>query len=448
MLPLPSAAEPLFLNLSVAFTQPTFQRAVLLAVGTIVALGRRTVSRLLWTMRESLDAHASTYHRVFSRAVWSLWALGKVLATAILAFLPPDQPVLVPLDDTVAQHRGPRVYGKGRHRDAVRSTHSLTVWRWGHRWIVLAISVQFPFLSRPWALPVLAALYRPEELNRKEGRRHKTAPRLARQLMAVLMHWFPQRTFIFLGDGGYASHELAAFCHRHRRHATLVSRFWPDANLYTPPPKRTPRTGRPPKKGRKLPSPQQVVSHSPRTKGTVRWYGGGSRRVEWVSGTAHWHKAGQGLVPVRWVFVHDLQGTHRDEYFYTTDPNLTAPQIISLFTARWSIETTFQEVRAHLGFETTRQHVARSVLRTAPCLLGLFSLICLILAQHARHHRLRPHGTAWYAKAELTFSDALTTVRRLLWSQTLLKQSPHAKAFTKLPRRFQRVLLDCLIQAA
>jgi len=43
-----------------------------------------------------------------------------------------------------------------------------------------------------------------------------------------------------------------------------------------------------------------------------------------------------------------------------------SPQrIVSLFTRRWSIEVTFEEVRAHLGFETTRQRVAKSVLRSA-----------------------------------------------------------------------------------
>ena len=59
--------------------------------------------------------------------------------------------------------------------------------------IVLAIPVRFPFTSRYWALPVLCALYRPEELNQQEGRRHKTACHLARQLMAALIHWFPKR---------------------------------------------------------------------------------------------------------------------------------------------------------------------------------------------------------------------------------------------------------------
>jgi hypothetical protein len=43
----------------------------------------------------------------------------------------------------------------------------------------------------------------------------------------------------------------------------------------------------------------------------------------------------------------------------------TESRIIGLFTARWQIETTFQEMRAHLGFETPRQRVAKSVLRTA-----------------------------------------------------------------------------------
>ena len=130
---------------------------------------------------------------------------------------------------------------------------------------MVAFSVKLPFTWRRWALPVLVALYRPEELNRAEGRRHKTAPLLARQLMAVLIHWFPQRTFVFLDDGGYASHELARFCHRHRRHATRVSRFHKDANLYAPPPKVQRRKGRPRIKGRKLPTPQEAVAAGMRT---------------------------------------------------------------------------------------------------------------------------------------------------------------------------------------
>ena len=448
MLTIPSAAQSLFMSFSIAFTQPTFQRILPLAIGGVLTMGRRTVTGILWTMRGLIKGHSSTYHRVFSRAVWSLWPLGKVLAGTILRQIPPDEPVLVPMDDTTAQHRGKCVYGKGCHHDAVRSAHKHVVFRWGHRWVVLAISVKFPFTSRRWALPVLAALYRPEELNLAEGRRHKTPPHLARQLMAVLIHWFPERKFVFLGDGGYASHELANFCYRHRRHATLVSRFHGDANLYAPAPKRKPRIGRPRIKGRKLPTPQEVVVHRQLTEATVSWYGGSDRRVQLTSGTGHWYKSGAGLVPIRWAFVHDIQGTHRDEYFYTTDTSLSAEQIASWFTARWPIETTFQEVRTHLGFETPRQYVAKSVLRTAPCLLGLFSVVCLIFAEHTLHHRLRVRRTQWYVKAEPTFSDAIAAVRRLFWQKTIFEKAPYNKGFEKLSPKFRNLLLDYLSQAA
>jgi hypothetical protein len=448
MLTIPSAAEQIIMSFSIAFTQPTFQRFLLLAIGAILTMGRRTVTGVLWTMRAVVTGHTSTYHRVFSRASWSLWPLAKMLATAILHLVPPDEAVLVPMDDTTAQHRGKHVYGKGCHHDAVRSAHKHVVYRWGHRWVVLAISVKFPFISRRWALPVLCALYRPEELNIAEKRRHKTAPHLSRQLMSVLIHWFPERKFVFLGDGGYASHELAMFCHRHRRHATLVSRYHGDANLYAPPPKRRNRIGRPRTKGRKLPKPQQVVARRKLAPATVSWYGGSDRQVELTGSAGYWYKAGKGLVPVRWVFVHDVQGTHRDEYFYTTDISLSLQQIVSWFTARWPIETTFQEMRAHLGFETPRQYVAKSVLRTAPCLLGLFSVICLIFAEHTRGHCIQIRTTEWYVKTEPTFSDAMATVRRLFWQETIFEKASYHKGFKKLPPKLRNMLLDYLSQAA
>lgn len=448
MLTLPPAAEPLLTSFSIAFSQPSFQRALTLLVGAILTMGRRTVTGMLWTVRAIAQGHFSSYHRLFSRASWSLWPLGKVLAAAVLHWIPEDQPVPVAADDTVAQHRGAKVYGKAKHRDGVRSSQSLTVWKWGHKWVVLAIVVQWPFTTRRWALPVLCALYRSKEQNRAEGRSHKTPTQLARQLMAVLIHWFPRRRFVFLGDGGFGSHELARFFHRHRRHATLISRFHPEANLYAPPPKRQKRIGRPRLKGRKLATPRRTVArHGRGRRATVNWYGGGQRRVALISDLGQWYRAGQGLVPVRWVHVHDLQGTHRDDWVYSTDPALAPAQIVSFFTGRWPIETTFQEVRHHLGFETTRQRTEPSVLRAAPCLLGLFSIVSLIYAEHVKHAQVSLHDTPWYTKTEPTFSDALATVRRLFWEHTIFAQSRLHRGFQKLPPLLRDTLLDIVSRA-
>jgi hypothetical protein len=148
------------------------------------------------------------------------------------------------------------------------------------------------------------------------------------------------------------------------------------------------------------------------------------------------------------VFVHDVQGTHRDEYLYSTDPSMDPAQIVSLFTGRWPIETTFQEMRAQLGFETPRQRTEKSVTRMGPCLLGLFSVICLIYAEHLRRHKPRPACTAWYVKSEPTFADAMAAVRRLFWQETVLRQEPHHDAFEKVPRSLRNLLLDTLSRAA
>ncbi len=48
---------------------------------------------------------------------------------------------------------------------------------------------------------------------------------------------------------------------------------------------------------------------------------------------------------------------------------MTPQRIVETFTGRWSIETTFQKMRAYLGLGTTRGQSENTVLRAAPCLL-------------------------------------------------------------------------------
>ncbi len=448
MICLPAVAEPLLMSFSIAFTQPTFQRSLVLLVGAIVAKGARTISNLLWNVGDLAEGDPSDYHRVFSRAPWSLWKLGQVLAIAVIKLAADDDWIRVVVDCTVAEHKGKKVYGKGCHHDAVRSTDTHTVYRWGHRWVALAIIIRFPFCSRPWALPVLTALYRPKELNKKEKRRHKTPIDLAQGLMSVLLHWFPDRKFVLLGDGGYASHGLARFCHRHHKRLALVSKFDPSASLYDPPPKTKGNVGRPRVKGRKRKSPQAVVASKSLRKTVVSWYGASDRNVLVCDGKGYWYRSGNGLVPVHWVFVRDDDGTRRDEYFYTTHDEFTAEHIVTLYTLRWNLEVTFQELRAHLGFETPRQRVKESVMRMGPCLMGLFSVICIIYHEHVKRHKVTTHDRPCYVKSEPTFSDAIADVRRLFWQQTVFEQPYFRKVCKNLPPKLKAFILDHFCQSA
>lgn len=83
------------------------------------------------------------------------------------------------------------------------------------------------------------------------------------------------------------------------------------------------------------------------------------------------------------------------------------------------MEVTFEEARAHLGVQSQRQWSKAATTRTTPVLLALFSLICLIAYRLHAVQPLSPHTTAWYAKAELTFADLLSTVRTSLWRSRL-----------------------------
>jgi DDE superfamily endonuclease len=427
-------------------TTATFVRAQLLGVAAILTTGRRTVANLLRTVAGLTEGDPSSYHRVLSLAQWSGLSLAALLTRFLLRHFWPQGRVRLVGDDTVTEHPGKKVHGKARHRDPVRSSHSYTAWRWGHKWVVLAVLVPFPFARRPWALPVLVALYRSPQDNQQRGRPHRTPAQLLRLLLRLLLRWFPDRQFVFAGDQNYGGHEMAALAPRTQGRLHLVSKFYPNANLYAPPPAYAGH-GRPRVKGAKRPSPQEVVATAPRTRLNVAWYGGGRRDVEVVSGTGHWYKAGQGLVPVRWVYVHDRTGTHRDEYFYSTDLTMTPQAIIEEYTGRWNIETTFEDARAYLGLESTRGWCARTVGRAEPCLLGLYSVVALL------YGLLPPadqdQGTVeWDGKDTVTFSDAITAVRRWLWTHWVFPQAGHAEAFAKLPEAFRQLLLYALAPAA
>src|SRR3954453_7642088 len=378
MLTLPEFARPVLSSFAPVFYHPTYQRFLVLILAAVLTTGRRTVSNLLRTAAGLAHGDASSFHRVLSKRRRSTLALARILARFILDHWVPEGPVFLAGDDTVDEHRGAKVYGKGCHRDPVRSTHSYTAFRWGHKWVVLAILVQFPFATRDWALPVLTALYRsPEKAAKAEApaakprrkkakdktkaqakerarrkasarakdktrkgkaevssrRRHKTPSELMRQLLSVLTHWFPDRQFVFAGDGGYGTHALARFAaRRRRRDLTSVSLFYAKAALHEPPPVVVgKKDGRPRKKGDKRPTPEAVVAAAAeRQRLEGSWDGGGRRTAEGVQGggrraggvvggRGHWQKAGGGLVEVLWVFVHDLTGTHRDSYLFSTD---------------------------------------------------------------------------------------------------------------------------------
>jgi hypothetical protein len=147
------------------------------------------------------------------------------------------------------------------------------------------------------------------------------------------------------------------------------------------------------------------------------------------------------------VDVHDRTGTHRDSYLVSTDPARAVPRVIETDTGRRSIETMFQGMRAYLGLETTRGWTPATVRRAAPCLFGLDSVVA------PRYAALPAAATAAGAvtdrgEAEVTFSDAISAVRRRLWLEGVFESHGPTEVFQDLPRVLREVIMTAMAHAA
>src|SRR5258708_2183574 len=212
----------------------------------------------------------------------------------------------------------------------------------------------------------------------------------AHQLHHLTRRWCPTLPITLLGDTAYSILELGLTCQEQQ--VSLLTPFHLDAVLHALPPERDAHTiGRPRVVGSRLPSLEQILADPNTTwqRLTLEWYGQGERTLEICTGTALWYRAGFAPLPIR-----------------------------------WSLETTFEESRAHLGIETQRQWSDLAIDRTTPLLFGLYSLVTLFGCA------LHPEGcipvthTAWYHKHTATFHDVLAEVRRHFWGNCSFSTSP------------------------
>jgi hypothetical protein len=168
-----------------------------------------------------------------------------------------------------------------------------------------------------------------------------------------------------------------------------------------------------------------------------------------ISATAIWYSTGLPAVPLRWVLIRDPHEEFDTQALLCTDLHATPELIISWFVRRWQMETTFQEVRQRLGFETQRHWSERAIRRTTPALLALFSLVALFAHQWKERMPKTVRRSAWYEKDHPTFAEALALVRKELWAQELsFCGSLWDTETVKVPRGFMERLTDAVCYAA
>jgi len=420
-------------GLSSTMTAPTHASWITIVTGWVLA-SRRTVTRMILVAGEAAGKHFSSYHRVFSAARWSLDALGLAVFGLIESWLEEDA-VLLALDDTLARKRGLKMFGTGMHHDPLLSSRRKAITNWGHSWVVLGVLVELPFRAgHVYCLPILFRLYLNTKSATKHRRAYRTRPELAVEMLTVLCNQRKSQRFHVVADSAYGGQSV--LCHL-PANCDLTSRLLKDARLYAAAPARKPGTnGRPHRRGERLPTPQSLLTKRCR-RVTLDIYG--RREVARIADQlGHVHAA--PTRPLRVVAVEAIKGGRGQEAFYSTCSHATAEQVLTWYAMRWSLEVTNHDSKQHLGFEEPPGWTRRSVERTAPLAMLLYSLIVLWFAREGHRH-WQPLRCPWYtSKTAPSFADMLRTLRRLSIRQHVLSLPITGPGATKLQQLLENTV--------
>ena len=422
-------------------TAPTATSFATVVTGWILCNGRRTLSAVVRAAGPHAPKSHDAYQNFFSQSRWSIDTLWKTLFLLLVQVFVErarhgaDLRIWIAGDDTLSKHYGRKIWGAGLYRDAVRSSKKRVAYAWGLNWVVLAMIVRVPLLRERFiALPILARLNpKTDEENEtparkgrmkakgKGSKKKKTTVAIMEEMVQTVAGWLPDAQFLFCGDGAYAS--LAG---RLPDNVQLVSRMRCDAALFAPPPaKKSKGPGRPRKKGRRLASPRDMAKRVGNRwkRHRIDLYGELVERHLFAFTALWWEVCCER--PVKIVIVRDPESPHDDEFFFTTDLDMTSQAVVFCYTGRWAIEVAFRETKQYLGMDEPQARKKEAVLRIVPFCLWLNALVKVwFIAQSRQAQPALPENDPWYPhKNTISFQDMLGALRLHFWRNTIFKES-------------------------
>lgn len=154
---LPEPIIALLASFQPVFTNPTWQKVLVLLIGTLLARGRRTVTVALRQMGLEQTPQFSKYHHLLNRAQWSPIQLSRCLLNVLVeTFVQAGGSLELVIDETLERRAGLHISKRGYYYDSARSTHQHEQISSGLRWVCLTLVVTPPWTKRSWALPDFA----------------------------------------------------------------------------------------------------------------------------------------------------------------------------------------------------------------------------------------------------------------------------------------------------
>lgn len=346
--------------------QRTFVRGVRQALGSLICLGRRCLTRIIWTNGGQYSSWSAEYF-LHSRCRWEPQELFRPILKSALAYCP-QRLVGVALDDTKLRKTGRSIQQAFYQRDPMSPPFHLNLvlgLRFLQASLLVPLHCNAPVGSR--ALPIrfqeVSRVKRPgkkaSDAEKKQYREAVKTKNLSRSFVEMGKQLRQEldkvggnkKILVLTADGSFCNRtcfgeipERSALLARARKdaklcfHAEAGSRRFYGAEKFTP---------------------EQVRKDEGRQwKTTKIFYGGKRRTIRYKEVADVYWQRGAGKRPLRLIVVaptpyrksQSKKLYYRDPaYLLTSDLRNSAKQLLQIYFDRWQIEVNHREEKDTLG---------------------------------------------------------------------------------------------------
>jgi hypothetical protein len=405
-------------------TAPTFGSFTQIVAGWIFT-AHHTIAGSLLASGVAGSRHHSAYYRIFSECVWDVdqvgWNLAKSLVDKHRRISKPlvdkhrrisKSPVYIVLDDTNTRKTGRKIYGTGLHYDPMAETSSSKKSTWANNWVVLGIlATPLRGCQKRVAMTVQTRLYVSPKDTTKADRPYQTKLDLAIEMVRTLCEQYPDQIFRLLCDAAYGVGEMIK---RLPANCQMISRLRHDSRFYRPlEPQAERGPGRPRIRGERMEKAAELFESRCKTRRTLTLYGK-PKKVEWVTFKACLYQAPGRVLRVVLVRIMDEKSGKAGPLvtLHSTDPAMSAEEVIETYCQRWSIEETFQEAKEYLGLEEPQCRSRKAVERMVPSIFYLHTILWQWAGEERLEREAASRKSPWNrATKNLSIGDIISILR-------------------------------------
>ena len=364
----------------------------------MVCLGRRTITGILCAQGRQFEDWAAAY-RLFSRERIDFKAIFEVAENEILARLPPEQPLVVAMDDTLLRKRGKKIPGVGWTHDPLGPKFQRNL-VWGQRMLQFSTAVPAsrgacPARMIPTAIRMIPKVKKPKRNASDEAvKQYKLAREAAKSTrqaveeLALLRDRLDhgggdKRSCQVVADGGFTNSTVL----RNLPPRTVyIGRIRSDAKLYFRPRADEGRRGPGRKRsyGDRAPTPAQLLRDQSILWETAAVHVAGKTRehryktlcpVLWRASGADRPLRVIAVEPVEYQLRIGQRERRQPAYLICTDPDLPVERILQVYYWRWDIEVNFRDEKQLIGVGQAQVRSKASVTNAPAFAVACYALL-------------------------------------------------------------------------